>query len=324
MVEESSNFVRSKTFKAKLLRYPRYLALHEKIQQCLQMTHLIGEPHCMSLEGPTGAGKTMLLHDYIDQFNHGNAQHRTQVKILYVPTPDNPTIHSMVSQTLEVLKDPAAFSTRRMWQAKSRLKHFIIESNIEMIVFDDFQHLTRSDYVTIENTAEWLKALIKETGVCCVVAGIEGDIEAVLDANEQLSRLFAARERLGPFQWDPLDQGIIEEFAQLIHQTESMLQKPLECGSEHRAELLGRICYATKGLMANVMNLLRLADSMAQTSGRDSIDLVCLSRAFQTRLAGHFKTVANPFEVPLSTLFVPPNLRVDPVNPTSERTPRSR
>jgi tRNA A37 threonylcarbamoyladenosine biosynthesis protein TsaE len=44
-----------------MIRYPRFLALHRDIRTCQELSQMTGEAHCMSLEGPPGAGKTTLV-----------------------------------------------------------------------------------------------------------------------------------------------------------------------------------------------------------------------------------------------------------------------
>ena len=296
---------------AVVIRHPRFQTLNEQIQECLQMTRITGEPHCMSLEGPTGAGKTTLVKDYLAQFPRTEVSFGMQIDGLYVPTPDNPTIKDMVAQMLEYLKDPAAHKTRLLWEAKSRLKRFRRQCQVKLILLDDFQHLIRSSYSHMQDLSEWLKSLIKETGVCMVVVGTEGAVETVLDSNQQLSRLFAAREVLSPFEWNIHDEESVLLFASLIQKAEETLDMPL-ANKQLRAELLGRIYYATNGLMGNVMNLLRLANLLALKSGQDSIDTKVLSLAFEKRLKKHLKSKTNPFTKPLNEAFIPVELLSKP------------
>lgn len=51
-----------------LIRYPRFKALHQDIRECQTMSRLANEPHCLSLEGVTGAGKSTLVRDYAALF----------------------------------------------------------------------------------------------------------------------------------------------------------------------------------------------------------------------------------------------------------------
>ena len=294
-----------------IIRHPQFRVLHEQIQECLQMTEITGEPHCMSLEGPTGAGKTTLIKDYLSHFPRTEASFGEQIDALYIPTPDNPTIKDLVSQMLEYLRDPASHKSRHLWKAKSRLKRFIRNCKVQLIILDDFQHLVRSSYADMQDISEWLKALIKETEVCVIVVGTEGAIETVLDSNEQLSRLFAAREALDPFRWDITDEQSVRSFAALIQKVEETLDMPLD-DEGFRAELLGRIYYATKGILGNVMNLLRLANLQALKAEQTSIDRLILASAFKKRLQRHLKAQSNPFMQPLSEPFVPVELLTNP------------
>ncbi len=306
---------------AVVIRYPHFQKLHEQIQECLQMRYITGEPHCMSLEGPTGAGKTTLIMDYLSHLPRTEVNFGTQIDALYVPVPDNPTIKTMVAQMLEYLKDPAYDKMPRLWEAKSRLKHFIRQCQVKLILLDDFQHLIRSNYTHMQDLSEWLKALIKETGVCMIVVGTEGAVEAVLDSNQQLSRLFAAREILPAFVWDDNDEESVRIFAALISKAEETLDMPID-DEQERVELLGRIYYVSNGVMGNVMNFLRLANLLALKAGKERIDQECMDEAFERRLKKHMKSKSNPFKHRLSKPFVPVEILVNPEAAKSEKARR--
>src|SRR5260221_12649495 len=114
----------------------------------------------------------------------------------------------------------------------------------------------------LETVSDWLKALIKEAEVPFLVVGVEGQVEKILKANAQLSRLFAVRETLNPLTWSAQKKGSINEFAHFIEYAEKAIQLPLT-KQIRRVELLYRLYYVTNGVVANIMNLLRAAQLMA-------------------------------------------------------------
>ena len=91
-----------------------------------------------------------------------------------------------------------------MGSLNSRLIKLLKACQVELVILDDFHHLidTETDRV-LAKVSDWLKVLIKETGIPFLVVGMEGKVERILRANAQLSRLFAARETLLPFAWQP-------------------------------------------------------------------------------------------------------------------------
>ena len=64
-----------------LIRYPRFEELHQSIQECVAMSRQAGEPHCLSLEGVTGAGKSTLIRTYPVSYTHLRA-HETVLDLV--------------------------------------------------------------------------------------------------------------------------------------------------------------------------------------------------------------------------------------------------
>lgn len=278
-----------------LIRYPRFKELHHHIRQCQQMSEMAGEPQCMSLEGVTGAGKSTLAQDYARAFPRFLTDEGVQVPVFYVETPSPATVKGMASTMLEYLGDPAA-SRGTLWSMNSRLIRLMIACKVEIAILDDFHHLIDCETnKVLAKVSDWLKVLIKETGLPFLVVGIEDTVERILDVNPQLSRLFAVRETLEPFQWDVSDEACVCEFARFVQYAERAIGIVLT-DELPRVELLYRLHCATGGVVANLMNLLRYAALNVQEKGSNVVDLPILAMAFRTRLAGHLKAKVNPFE----------------------------
>ncbi len=289
-----------------LIRYPRFRELHEDIKECQELSKFAGEPQCMSLEGATGAGKTTLIKDYARQFPRYETRAGTRIPIFYLETPSPVTVKGLAQKMLEELEDPAAHKGNQP-ALNSRLIHFIKECAVELVILDDFQHLIDSETEKIlAKVSNWLKDLIKETGVPFLVIGIEGKAEMILKANSQLSRLFAVREELTSFQWNLANPDAIQEFADFIRATEEVVGLPLPWQSDSDADLLYRLHYATDGVIANIMNLIRGAGRLAHKQDADRLELDVLGAVFDKRLAKHLGKTINPFHLSSETLFNPP------------------
>ena len=110
----------------------------------------------------------------------------------------------------------------------SRLIQYIKHCQVQLVILDDFHHLIdKETNRVLETVSDWLKVLIKETGVMFLVVGIEGKVEQILEANPQLSRLFAVRETLEPFRYDPGAEHLILQFARFVQYTETVIETPL-------------------------------------------------------------------------------------------------
>lgn len=277
-----------------LIRYPRFKELHRLIQECKELSKIAGEPQCFSLEGVTGAGKSTLVKDLARTFPRVETPDGTIIPFFYMETPSPVTVKGMAAAMLEQLGDPAAYYGT-LASMNSRLINLINACEVEILILDDFHHLIdkETDRV-LEIASEWLKVLIKETGKPFGVVGIEGQVEAILDANPQLSRLFAARETLEPFPWDISNQTTVQEFAHFVMYAEQAVGMSLSTELP-RLKLLYGLHYATDGVVGNLMNLMRYAAMLAQEQGVETVGLSMLSDAFKRRLSKHLKQKIDPF-----------------------------
>lgn len=272
---------------------------------CQQMSSIAGEPQCMVLEGMTGTGKSTLVRTYAEAYLRYETASGTKIPVFYVETPSPVTVKGMAARMLEVMGDPAAHKGP-LWSMNARLTHFIKACEVQIMILDDFHHLIDKERNRVlETVSDWLKVLIKETGVPFLVVGIEGKVELILRANTQLSRLFAVREALEPFRWNPCDEGAIKQFASFVKCAERGIGISLS-DELPQVEFLHRLHYATDGVVGNVMNLMRFAALLAQIQGVDILTLAILSQAFEKRLRKHMAKPTNPFTADAKPHFVAP------------------
>ena len=290
---------------AALIRYPRFNALHEDICMCQQVSKMAGEPQCMVLEGVTGTGKSTLVRTYAEAYLRYETASGTKIPVFYMETPSPVTVKGMAARMLEVMGDPAAHKGPQ-WAMNTRLTHFIQACDVQIVILDDFHHLIDKETNRIlETVSDWLKVLIKETNVPFLVVGIEGRVEPILRANAQLSRLFAVRETLQPFRWDPSDEEAVKEFAAFVRCAEKGIGVSLS-DELSQTELLHRLHYATNGVVGNVMNLMRFGALLAQKQEAQTLTLALLEQAFEKRLRKHMLKTANPFALNGGDHFVAP------------------
>jgi hypothetical protein len=287
----------------KLIRYPRFEELHEMIGECQVVSAESGEPLCLRLEGKTGTGKTTLVKSYARAFPRRYIDEKTRIPIFYMETPHPVTVKGMAAAMLETLGDPGAHKGT-LWSMNSRLVNFIRDCGVRLVILDDFHHLVdRKTNRILREVSDWLKVLIKRTHIPFLVVGIDGEVERILKANQQLSRLFV-REQLCPFAWEEGDPRTIEDFAAFIAYTEHTLDQQLSPNLP-RAELLYRIHYATEGVIGYIMYLFDKAVRLARQQGSDELTLAMLAEAFEKRLRVHVNKT-NPFIVPGHEPFATP------------------
>lgn len=288
-----------------LIEYPRFKELHREILRCQKISKLLGEPQCMSLEGGTGTGKTTLVRAYADSFERIFTGEGMRIPVFYVQVPSPVTIRDLAQEALRQLGDPA-YDKGTRGALTIRLAGLIKACGVELVILDDFQHLIDSETNHIlAQVSDWLKVLIKETGVPFLVVGIESRVEVILQANSQLSRLFAARETLEPFPWDASKEETLQEFSRFVRYVEQAIAQPLPPNLP-RTELLYRLHYATNGIVGNLMNLMLNTAILTTERGLPSLELGMLSLAFQKRLAKHLQGKVDPFAEVVGDRFIIP------------------
>lgn len=303
-----------------LIEYPRFKELHREILRCQHISKLLGEPQCMSLEGVTGAGKTTLVRTYADSFERIVTDEGLDIPVFYVEVPSPVTIRDLAQEALRQLGDPA-YDKGTRGALTIRLIELIQDCGVELVILDDFQHLidSETDHI-LSQVSDWLKVLIKKTQVPFLVVGIEGRVEIILKANPQLSRLFATREKLNPFQWDWSQEETIQEFSRFVHYVEQASEQQLTTALP-RLELLYRLHYATNGVVGNLMSLMLNTAVMASERGQSSLELACFSLAFCKKLAKHLQGKVDPFAETVGARFVPPTPAGPPPPPGQRLIP---
>ncbi len=285
------------------IAYPRVQRLHKVIRRCQRLSTLMDEPQCMSLEGPLGAGKTKLSKRYAWAFPRRQEGEQTIVPVFYAETPSPVTIKGAALALAGALGDRPPANTPQ-YEVDRQLIAQLRGCKVELAILDDFHHLIpkskRRDlspaakkYIALE-VADWLKVLIKESGVPFLVVGLNNTIAPIMEADRELGRLFAAREELAPFPWDAANDEAIAEFAQFIEYAEQAVDLPL-APDVPRRELLALLHKATDGVVANVMNLLRFAQVDVLDRSGTTITQADLTEAYRSRLADHMGKRKNPF-----------------------------
>lgn len=303
-----------------LIRYPRFNDLHADIRLCQKATAQAGEPACMALEGLSGTGKSTLVRAYAATFPRYEAEGGTRIPVFYLETPSPVTVKGMAVHMLTELGDPGAHKGT-LQMMNGRLIHYLKSCDVQLVILDDFHHLidTETNRV-LARVSDWLKVLIKETGIPYLVVGIDNSVETILRANQQLSRLFAIRESLRPFALESEgDAGTFSLFLQYAQEAVGLSF----CHEIPHHELLARMHYATNGVVGNIMNLLRFATLLAEEMALDEMTLPILDEAFNKRLRRHVLKEQNPFTTHLDKIISPrPASRVDGVGNRSKARKR--
>jgi ABC-type dipeptide/oligopeptide/nickel transport system ATPase subunit len=284
----------------KVIEYPRFKELYDYILMCKTLSEEMGEANCMVLEGCTGAGKTTLAKTFASAFARREDEFGVAIPVLYTETPSPVTEKSLAARLLNCFGDPGA-TRSPLWAIDQRLREYMVRCSVDLVILDDFQHFLDSRGNAIAIASDWLKVLIKDCNVPFLIVGQEGQVEAILQSNPQLSRLFAVRENLSPFLNRNKEEK--QEFAKFVKlavkNTGLEFDESLQIG-----ELIYRIYQATNGVVANVVNLLHTAAYLAREAETPEnriepvkLSLLSLERAFDLRLQKHTGR-KNPFREP--------------------------
>ncbi len=276
------------------ITYPRWQRIIDEIGRCHEMFGLAAEPQCLLLVGPTGAGKSTLVASYAQRHPPVVSELDSGRPVVHATIPTPATIKALAATLLAALGDPrAAYGT--VGSMTYRLTQFFRDCGVELLILDEVQHFRdRDSRKVLENASNWLKTLIKETGVACVLVGLQGEAEEVVRLNRQLARLFGDAHVLLPFAWDEHQPETVQEFRTFLGLLDGMLPLPEPSALAER-DRARRLYLASEGIVAYLMELVRRATYLAVVQGRDRLDEALLAVAFDQRLAGARRGIANPF-----------------------------
>jgi energy-coupling factor transporter ATP-binding protein EcfA2 len=286
--------------------YPRLTHLFEAIQAGHELNRYSAEPQCLMVVGPTGVGKSTLLNSYAAQYPREILAETTRMPVLKVTVPAKATIRNFITRLLVGVGDPLA-DRGTVGSLELRLLGLLRDSGVEVLMVDDLQHFVdRDSERVLHDVSNWLKNLVKETHIACVIAGLP-EAEQVLSANPQLGRLFGDPHILHPFVWEPEQPQTIQEFRTFLQTLEGLLPLP-EASHLAGMETAWRCFVASDGCMAYLMNLIRRATQAAVQRDQPRLNLALLAEAFDHRLAGTRRGIPNPFvgDIPARSVEKPP------------------
>lgn len=272
--------------------YPRFQEILMALDYCHHFSCGKDEPECMFLGGQTGVGKTTICKTYANKYPRQVTREGTIVPILSVTIPAPATVKTVVTKMLWQLGDPA-YDKGSIGNQTIRLIGLLKDCGVELIILDEFQHfIDRDSERVLKTVSDWLKTLILDTKLPIILIGLpESEQVLKLKSNSQLSRRFANRYYLRPFGWQE-DRG--SEFRTFLHMLESNL--PFLSGSNLASEETAlRLYYASDGIIAYVMKLIRYGTYLALNQGRSPLNLDLLAKAFDQYVRADKPEKINPF-----------------------------
>jgi hypothetical protein len=295
------------------IEYPRLTTLLDKIRHCHQYSKIAAEPECMFISGYAGTGKTTLYEYYEQQHPRTIDENGVNIPVLSAAVPQRATEKTLVSELLSRVGDPAS-ERGTTYNQTSRLKMFISDCAVELVLLDEFQHFVDKDSEKIlKNVSDWLKNLINATRKPIILIA-QPYAEQVLDAsgNEQLQRRFLLRETLEPFGWTENEEHSPKiksdkknEFRAFLASVDEQL--PFNRRSNLSDPTIAfRFYCGTNGKISKVMAIVRKATELALNASLEAIDLNVLSEAYEERLQKTQTDRPNPFRYDHTKLEIIP------------------
>lgn len=202
---ESERFKKARTELA-VAKFMATLVPHGGYNDCLQklnILHLAGrtnreKPRGMLITGASGTGKSTIAKQYESYCPSVEEEERSFIPVLRVELPGQPTAKEIAGALLRALGDPfdnLGTAEVRMKRVRSLLK----ACGVEMIIFDEMQHLTDNlDKRQRSIAADTLKNLMNVSGLPCVFIGTKACQDYFVE-NQQLGRRCSPKVTLAPF-----------------------------------------------------------------------------------------------------------------------------
>lgn len=249
-------------------------------------------PRGVLITGLTGSGKSTIAKGYLEDYPRYEGDDRTIIPVLYVELPSQPTAKAIAERMLVAMGDP--FSERGSTEQKlHRIRRLLVECRVELIMLDEFQHITdRLDDRARDIAGDMLKNMMNETNIPFVFLG-GPSCRSYFLVNPQLGRRCSPKIDLAPFGVATSDQR--REFQKLMKALDERL--PFQ-GSSALVDVkfARRLWMASFGLVGQLTQLVGAALDIALSAGAPSLNIEHLSCGFSQSIYQGCPRSRNPFE----------------------------
>jgi len=272
--------------------------LNQELEACYRSGARRGKPRHLVIFGDSGCGKTRLLENFAERYPRRELDDRTQIRVLFVKMPSNPTPRKIVKAIACALGSPFAGKGEDEDQLR-HLRTLFWECGVNLLLFDEVSHLVdRGREKTHYKFGDALKEVVDALCVPFVLTGIPR-LKKLFDVNEQLRGRFGRRRHIRPFSIATANGVKIFRRAVMSFQKKIAPMVTIDLTSE---EMLPRIFFATNGLLRPLVELLKEAVDLAHGSKTGAITLAILDRAFHNSIWNDVTEVRNPFSTQFNTI----------------------
>lgn len=278
------------TLRKEVIEHPRFTSVIREIAQIHHRGRAVGVAESLLVVAQTGNGKTTALEYYEARFPRTVEDGITRVRVLYVETPEFPSVKDLAEAILMALGDPAA-DKGTVANKTQRIIKFFKACGVELLLIDEFQHFFDSTRAAeSRRVSDWLKSLINKVGIPVVLAGLPRAIQ-VVNLNPQLRRRFAAPYYMEPFAFSTDSDRL--EFRGVLKSIQARLPNGSVDISE--ANMARRFYFASHGLFDYVVKIIDKAASMGGTGPGGMLLMADYARAFKKAVWSAAPDHLNPF-----------------------------
>lgn len=278
------------TLRGNIIHYSGFDRIVSELARVHRRGVVAGAAESMQILGQTGCGKSTLLKWYCKQFPPYEVEGEKVVPVLYVETPEAPTVKSLAAEVLRAMGD--SFHNKGSADEKTeRIIHLCRELKVELILLDEIQHFIDSGKkAELARLTDWLKRLINALERPVVLAGLPKSL-LVTRSNPQLRRRFSAPLQLEPLGYETKAQqaefrGVLQAF------WKSMPAGSIDISQHETAQ---RMYYATAGLMDYIVKILDDAVSRGGSGSGGVVTIFDLAKSFRRAVWGGAPEGLNPF-----------------------------
>jgi len=280
LLPETNEFLERKT------ATPRMQFLNDTFDKC-KATAKTSNPRSMILSGEAGVGKSQTIKRYLKRHSRYKEGYQTIVPVLAVDVPKKATVASLTAAIFRALTG-AKVVTGRTDNIAKQIYGKLEKARVELIIFDESQHLLRGNGTTTQDNVDALKEIINELQIPIVLVGMPKTIELLkvkgkFAEEKQLESRCRKNHVLAPYGNTEKGWKDIIEF----------YQNALGCRANLNA-LSDAVYLATDGLFRNISSLFLEAIEIAGSGA--AIDIDTLKVAYEEYRPENPLTV-NPFDL---------------------------
>jgi len=276
----------TREFLEKKTKTPRIIFLNETFDKC-KATANTCNPRSMILSGVAGVGKSQTIKRYVSKYPRYRDGFQITVPVLSLDVPKKATVVTLTAEIFRALTG-AKVVTGRTDNLAKQVYGKLQKAGVEMIIFDESQHLLRGNGTITQDNVDALKEIINELQIPIVLVGMPKTIDLLkvkgkFEEEQQLKSRCRKNHILAPYSNDDSGWFEILKFYQGI----------LNC----KLDLVGMsdaLYLATDGLFRNLSSLFLEAIEIAGST--ETIDIKCLAAAYDEYRPSN-PLLVNPFEL---------------------------